>query len=82
MGRMYAGILGPVAFATILARGLIDASGAETTAKIATLCLFAFAGIGYLAGRIADQIVTESVRNRFHEQLRAREAAATKAAAE
>ena len=82
MGRMYAGILGPVAFETILARGLIDAGGAEATARIATLCLFAFAAIGYLAGRVADQIVTDSVRARFHEELQAREAATAEGGAE
>jgi hypothetical protein len=79
---MYAGILGPVAFATILARGLIDAGGVEATLKFATLCLFAFAGIGYVAGRIADLLVTESVRTRFEEELQAHEATAADQAAE
>jgi hypothetical protein len=72
---MYAGVLGPVAFATILARGLIDASAVETTLKIAICCLFAFAAIGYVAGRIADLMVVESVRARFQQELQAREVA-------
>jgi len=75
MGRLYAGILGPVAFVTTLARGLIDAVAAEPTLKIATLCLFAFAGIGYVAGQIAELVVGESVRARFQDELEAREPA-------
>ena len=72
MGRVYAGILGPLAFATILARSLVDGAGVESTVKIATVCLFAFAAIGYVAGRIADLIVTESVRTRFQAELQVR----------
>jgi len=72
---MYAGVLGPVAFATILARGLIDAGGVETTLKVATFCLFAFAAIGYVAGRIADFMVFETVHARLNEEIQAREAA-------
>ncbi|MFV1966988.1 MAG: hypothetical protein ACC628_16300 [Pirellulaceae bacterium] len=75
MGRMYAGVLGPVAFVTTLARGLIDAGGVETTLKVATFCLFAFAAIGYVAGRIADLMVIETVRARIHEEIQARETA-------
>lgn len=76
MGRIYAGILGPVAFATILGRSLVDGGAVDSTIKLATACLFAFAAIGYIAGSIADSIVTESVRTRFEIALRAREAEA------
>ena len=72
MGRMYAGVLGPVAFTIIMARSLVDAGGVETTLKVATLCLFAFAAIGYVAGRIADLMVIETVRARINEEIQAR----------
>lgn len=77
MGRVYAGILGPLAFATILARSLVDGAGIESTVKMATLCLFAFAAIGYVAGRVADLIVTESVHTRFQAELQARNPSTT-----
>lgn len=75
MGRTYAGILGPLAFTTILARSVIDSSSVESTMMLATICLFLFAGIGYLVGRVADSIVLDAVTARFDKELHAREAA-------
>ncbi len=75
MGRTYAGILGPLAFTTILARSVIDTSSVESTMMFATVCLFLFAGIGYLVGRVADSIVLEAVTANFGKELHAREAA-------
>ena len=65
MGRAYAGILGPLAFALVCARGVLAAGGAEATLLAATAALFVFAGIGYLAGQLADYLVRESVRTQF-----------------
>ena len=78
MGRTYAGILGPLAFTTILARSVISAGSVESTMMFATVCLFLFAGIGYIAGQVADAIVLEAVKANFAKELRAREAVATK----
>ncbi len=75
MGRTYAGILGPLAFTTILARSVIDNSSVESTMMLATVCLFLFAGIGYLVGQVADSIVLEAVKVNFNKELQAREAA-------
>ncbi|MDA1054994.1 MAG: hypothetical protein O3C40_31610 [Planctomycetota bacterium] len=75
MGRTYAGILGPLAFTTILARSMIDTSSVESTMMLATVCLFLFAGIGYLAGQVADSIVLDAVKANFDKELQAREAA-------
>jgi hypothetical protein len=75
MGRTYAGILGPLAFTTILARGAISAGGVESTMMFATVCLFLFAGIGYFVGRVADSIVLEAVKANFDRELEARETA-------
>jgi len=69
MGRIYAGILGPVAFATVLGRSLVDGGGVDSTVKIAIACLFVFAGIGYLAGSVADSIVRDSVRARLELEM-------------
>ncbi len=72
MGRTYAGILGPLAFTTILARGVFNGGGAETTLFLATTCLFLFAGLGYLVGQVADSIVFESVKANFDRELKGR----------
>ena len=75
MGRTYAGILGPLAFITILARSLIDTSSVESTMMLATVCLFLFAGIGYFVGMVADSIVLDAVKGNFSRELQAREVA-------
>jgi len=75
MGRLYAGILGPVAFATVLGRSLVDGGGVAATLQIATACLFGFAAIGYVTGRLAEGIVTDSVHSRFRSELKTHEAA-------
>ena len=43
MGRIYAGILGPLAMAVVICRGLMDSGGVEGTLTIATISLAAFA---------------------------------------
>jgi hypothetical protein len=68
MGRSYAGILGPLAFATAVARGLVEGQGAEATLQ-ACLAMFAFAALGYVLGRAAALIVDDSVRAGFRAEL-------------
>lgn len=72
MGRTYAGVLGPLALVVVVVRCLRYGSGAESTMFGASLCLVGFAGIGYLAGRLAQWIVDESVRSRVEAELAAR----------
>jgi hypothetical protein len=76
MGRTYGGILGPLGFGMFLARGLIHASGTESTLVGACIALFALALVGYLAGSLADYLVAESVRTQFQSALAAFEAPA------
>ncbi len=75
MGQTYAGILGPLAFTTILARSVINNSSVESTMMIATVCLFLFAAIGFLVGQVADSIVLEAVKTNFDKDLAAQQAA-------
>jgi hypothetical protein len=65
MGRAYAGTLGPLAFALIIARGLVAGSGVEGTLAAASATLFVFGAIGYIVGQIAELLVSESVRKQF-----------------
>ena len=74
MGRSYAGILGPLAFATVVLRGLLAGNGAEGTLQTACLAMFAFAALGYVLGRAAALIVDDSVRAGFRAELQAIEA--------
>lgn len=80
MGRKYAGILGALAFITILSRSILNTNSVESTMMLATSCLFLFAGVGYLVGQIADSIVTEAVKASFLKDLEVREATENAAA--
>jgi len=61
MGPAYAGILGLLAFATCIVRALVHGGEPDSTILRATIQLAVFAIIGYIAGRLADAIVIESV---------------------
>ena len=76
MGRAYAGILGPLAFAISIARGVALGSGVEGTLLAASAALFVFATIGYFAGQTAELLVSESVRTQFQAAMAAWEAKA------
>jgi hypothetical protein len=69
MGRTYAGILGPLAMVTVVARALIHGGGVEVPLKCACLCLVLFAIIGWIAGRWAERIVVEAARTRLMAEL-------------
>ena len=71
MGRIYAGVLGWVALVTMIARGLVHQGDAGNTMLYATAAMFTFAGIGWIAGSIAESTVAESVRRQFDEEVAA-----------
>lgn len=81
MGRAYAGTLGPLACACVLMRGLVHGGGSDTTILFACGALFLFAGIGYVAGQLADLFVRESVRTQFQAALATYEQAANQRSA-
>jgi len=69
MGRAYAGILGPLAFALVIARGTIARGGIEATLLAACAALFAFAAAGYLAGQTAEFLIGDAVRTQFQQAV-------------
>ena len=70
MGRIYAGVLGVVAFSTILLRGLVG--GASSGQMInATMALFAFATFGWIIGSVAEGTILQSVRATFDAEVAA-----------
>ena len=50
MGRIYAGILGPLAMVVIICRGLKDSAGVEGTLTLAIVALAVYAIIGSVLG--------------------------------
>ncbi len=79
MGRVYAGILGPISFGVVIARSLIDGGNTESALQSAPLMLFVFAAIGYVIGSIADKTIVEAIETKFHAELQAIERASTAA---
>ena len=71
MGPRYAGILGLLAYVLVLSRGLIDGSSPKSIVGLSIVCLLAFAGIGYLTGRIADKVLWDSLKKQFTDELHA-----------
>ena len=71
MGPRYAGILGPLAYILVLSRGLIDGSSPKSIVGLSNVCLLAFAGIGYLTGRIADKVLWDSLKKQFTDEMQA-----------
>jgi membrane protein YqaA with SNARE-associated domain len=62
-------VLGSLAFATVIARGLVNATGAKSTVGDAVLWMAGMAAVGYLVGRLAEWIVDDSVRARMAAEL-------------
>ena len=73
VGRTYAGVLGPLAFFTVLVRGLGHGAGVEATLVAAMVGLIAFSALGSIVGQLADWIVRESVWSRIETEAAALE---------
>ncbi len=69
MGRIYAGILGPLAMAIVICRGIKDSGGIESTLTLAIVALAVYAIIGSVLGQIAQATVDESVQQKIEQQL-------------
>ena len=69
MGRSYAGILGLLAFATTVARGVLHQSSISSAMLVAAGCMFAFAGLGYVLGNIAEATIAEALKARFAAEM-------------
>lgn len=69
MGRIYAGILGSLAMAVVLGRGVMDSAGVEGTLSTAIIALVIFAVVGSVLGQIAQSTVDESVRQQIEMEL-------------
>jgi hypothetical protein len=70
MARTYAGILGSLAMAVVICRGMIASGGVEGTLTSALMYLALFAAVGATLGHIAQSTVEESVRSKIEQQLK------------
>ena len=69
MGRVYAGVLGPLAMAVVICRGWFGSGDAVGTLSLATVYLAIFSIVGALIGQLAQATIDESVRAKLEEQL-------------
>ncbi|MEX2317652.1 MAG: hypothetical protein WD669_10910 [Pirellulales bacterium] len=69
MGRIYAGILGPLAMTVVICRGWLDSGGVEGTLTLATISLAGFAVVGATLGHIAQTTIDQSVRTKLEQEL-------------
>jgi hypothetical protein len=69
MGRVYAGILGPLAMSVVICRGWLGSGGVEGTLTLATIYLVLFAAIGAILGHLARATIDESVRAKLEQEL-------------
>jgi hypothetical protein len=75
VARIYAGILGPLAFITSLIRGVMHGGTTESVLWTAWFCLLVFAAMGYVIGWIGQRTVEEAVSSRMAAEMAARKAA-------
>jgi hypothetical protein len=69
VARQYAGILGLLALAVSLMRGLIAGSASEATLWTAWFSLLAFTAIGAAIGWLAERIVRDAVSGQILSEL-------------
>jgi hypothetical protein len=74
VARIYAGVLGLLAFLTSLALGLLRAGDPDMVIWTAWCSLWVFAAAGYVLGAIAARTVDESVEARIAAELAAEQA--------
>ena len=69
MAQIYAGILGPLAFLTCLARGAIHGGATESILWTAWCSLLVFAAVGCVIGWVAERTVANMVHDKISAQL-------------
>jgi hypothetical protein len=69
MGRVYAGILGPLAMCVVICRGWLGSGGVEGTLTLAIAYLALFAALGAILGHLAQTTIDESVRAKLEQEL-------------
>lgn len=69
MARIFAGVFGPLAFLTTLARGAVQGGSADATLLAAWCSLLLFSAGGYVIGWVARLTIDQSVRGTVSAEL-------------
>ena len=77
MAKIYAGILGSLAFLTVVARGLANGGGVESVLYTAWCSLLAFAVAGGAIGWLAEGVVRDSVNGQIEAEIAVKKTAKT-----
>ncbi len=72
MARQFAGVMGLLAFASVMCRAMLAQDGLMESAAAACGCLAAYAVAGAIVGRLAQFIVDESVRSQLLADIQAK----------
>jgi hypothetical protein len=77
MARAYSGVLGAIALCLVIVRGLMTGLPPDEILTQGLVVFFTFSGIGFWIGNVAQKTVSESVENRFREEMARLQTAAT-----
>lgn len=69
MARAYSGVLGAIALCLVITRGLMTGLPPDEILANGLVVFFAFSGIGFWIGTLAQKTVSESVENRFRQEM-------------
>ncbi|MEJ5342305.1 MAG: hypothetical protein WHT09_12115 [Thermogutta sp.] len=72
MGRICAGILGPLAMVGAIVHGLIHGADVNEILWRSWVCLVVFSIVGGVLGIIAESVIRESIQQRLKEELASR----------
>jgi len=78
LGRVYAGILSPIAVLAFVLRSFRYDAGVDATLLGMAIVALAFAALGYVLGELAGWVVVESVRSQMASELARQDGAADK----
>jgi hypothetical protein len=73
VGRTYAGILGSLAMAVTLLRGVMAGGGVDETLVHGLIAMIVFMAIGFTIGAIADWMIEEAVYEQVGQEVAAQE---------
>ena len=71
MGHADAGILGPLAMAVVMLRGVVCGAGREGTLVTGIINLFAFSTVGLILGSIAQSTIDDAICLKLEQPLEA-----------
>lgn len=73
VGRSFAGVLGSLAWCTVLARGVLHGSAADEVLRSALLALLIWAAAGALLGLLAGWLIEDSLRAQLAAEVQAQQ---------